>query len=299
MTATAGNLALVVNPAAGRGRASRLVPAVHDRLASAGHAVQVVAEVTPEATAKAVREVRGSVDGLVALGGDGLVHLLLPEIAQSGVPLGIVPAGTGNDLAVALGIPPDPLRAVALVGARDAAAFDAVRTGERWWASVLCAGFDSAINERVNRMRWPRGPRRYALGIFAELAALHTDEFSIDVDGTAWHGPATLVAVGNTWQYGGGYRMCAGADPCDGLLDVVIIGRVGRAELVRMLPRVRAGTHLGHPALTRLRGRRVTLAAEGVVAYADGERVAPLPVTADCVPGALRIWVPAEKRVGS
>lgn len=292
MTGTARDLALVVNAAAGRGRAGRLIPAVRDRLAAAGHAVQVIAEMTAEATAKAVRDIRPTVDGLVALGGDGLVHLLLPEVAESGIPLGILPAGTGNDLAVALGIPPDPLAAVALVGSGDPAAFDAVRTGERWWASVLCAGFDSAINERVNRMRWPHGPRRYVLGIFAELARLHADEFRIDVDGRTWRGPATLVAVGNTWRYGGGYRMCAGADPSDGLLDVVIIGPVGRAELVRMLPRVRRGTHLGHPALTRLRGRRVTLAADGVVAYADGERVAPLPVSAECVPGALRIWAP-------
>jgi len=115
---------------------------------------------------------------------------------------------------------------------------------------------------------------------------------TITVDGSAWTGPATLVAIGNTRQYGGGYRMVEGATPDDGLLDVIIIGKVRRAELVRMLPKVKSGRHLGHRALTRLQGKEISLVAAGVVAYADGERMGPLPITAECVPGAVRIWTP-------
>ncbi len=262
-------------------------------LTAGGAQVQMVVEPGPEATADATRAlVAAGVDGVVALGGDGLAHLLLQSVAGTGTPLGIIPAGAGNDLAVALAIPPDPPAAARVVLAGHTRAIDAVRSGDRWWGSVLCAGFDSAVNERGNRMRWPRGPRRYDVALLAELARLHPEPFTLTVDGLPWSGPAVLVAVGNTGQYGGGFRMVPQARVDDGLLDVTLVGPVRRTELVRMLPRVRAGRHLDHPAVTVLRGREIRLEADGVVAYADGERLAALPVVARCVPGALRIFAP-------
>jgi diacylglycerol kinase (ATP) len=287
------DVVLVVNPVAGRGRALRLLEPVRARLADDGHSVRVVAETGVEATQEAVQSaLASSIGGVVALGGDGLVHLLAQQLAQTDVPLGIVPAGTGNDFAAELGIPADPLAAAALIAECRPHLVDAVHTGERWWTSVLCAGFDSSINERANDIRWPRGPARYNLAILAELAALRAIDTVVTVDGQRWVGPSTLVAIGNTGQYGGGYRMCAGARPDDGLLDVVIVGQVGRADLVRMLPKVRSGRHLSHRAVTRMQGRDVTIEAPGIVAYADGERVGPLPVASKCVPGALRVWRP-------
>lgn len=289
----AGELALVVNATAGRGGADGLVDAVRAALRGAGHPVRVVAESSTEQTLAAVRSaMRSGVTGVVALGGDGLVHQLVGLLAETDVPLGVVPNGTGNDLAAGLGIPADPMAAVALITTGRPRNIDAVRSGSVWWGSVLCAGFDSAVNERANRMRWPHGSARYTVALAAELATLHTERLTVTVDEAHWSGKAILVAVGNTAQYGGGYRMCAGALPDDGLLDVVIVGDVGRTELLRMLPKVRAGTHSGHRAVHRLRGSVVTLAADGLVAYADGERVGPLPVTSRCVPWALRVWAP-------
>jgi diacylglycerol kinase (ATP) len=287
------DLVLLVNPTAGRGRASRLVEPVRDRLVRGGARVRTIAEPTPERTEDALRKALvDGVDGVVALGGDGLVHLTLQQLAGTDVPLGIVPAGTGNDIAVALRIPRDPLAAAELIGTAPTRPVDAVRSGDRWWLSVLCAGFDSAINERANRIRWPRGPRRYDVAILAELAMLRALPFTLSVDGTEWSGPAILVAVGNTEQYGGGYRMCAGADPTDGLLEVIIIGPVGRLELVRMLPKVKSAKHLQHPAVTVLRGREVKLHSPGVTAYADGEYIGDLPQTVTCESAALQVWAP-------
>ena len=101
-----------------------------------------------------------------------------------------------------------------------------------------------------------------------------------------------LVAVGNTLAYGGGYRICPAADPTDGLLDVVIGGEFSRAGLLRILPRVRRGTHVGHRLVSCHQAGTVTLDAEGIVAYADGERLGPLPLTATAVPGALTLLGP-------
>lgn len=292
----ADDVVLVANPAAGRNGGGSVLEAVRNSLSMAGRRVAVVHEASAAATLRAAeRAVAAAGPGatLVAIGGDGLVHLLLPLAATADVTLAIVPSGTGNDIALALHIPADPLAAAQLVLTGAVTAMDAVRTGDRWWASVLCAGFDSAINERANAMRWPPGRRRYDLAIAAELARLHTEDFTVDVGGERWSGSATLVAVGNTGQYGGGYQMCAQADPADGLLDVTIVGPVGRVDLARMLSAVRKGTHLGHPAVTTLRGREVRLAAAGVSAYADGERLGDLPLTATCRAAALRVIVPA------
>nr|WP_275586424.1 hypothetical protein [Geodermatophilus normandii] len=166
---------------------------------------------------------------------------------------------------------------------------DAGRTGARWWATVLCCGFDSAVTDRADRLRWPRGPRRYDVAILAELARLRPRAVTLTLDGEPRTRPVTLVAVGNTAWYGGGMRVCPDADPADGLLDVTVVGPVTRRELVRTRPRLTAGTHVEHPAVSVHRAARVELAGAGLTTYADGEPVAALPVVAEAVPGALRV----------
>ena len=151
---------------------------------------------------------------------------------------------------------------------------DAGRTGDRWWATVLCCGFDSAVSDRANRLRWPRGRRRYDVAILAELARLRPRELTLVLDGEARTLPVTLVAVGNTPWYGGGMKVCPGADPADGLFDVTVVGATSRLELIRTKPRLTLGTHVEHPLVTVHRAARVELSAPGVTTYADGEPVA-------------------------
>jgi diacylglycerol kinase (ATP) len=290
---------LLRNPTAGRGRSGAAFEALTQRLVAAGRAVAVAAGEDADAAVDRLRSLLG--DGaaaVVAVGGDGTVHQALQAVAGTGVPLGIIPAGTGNDIARALGLPQSP------AAAADAVA-EALRTGRsrpvdlgrvtltdgtvRWFAGVLGAGFDTVVNERANRMGFPRGPRRYDVAIFAELLRLRPRRYALELDGTVHDVEAVLVAVGNTCSYGGGFRICPAADPADGLLDVVVGGRFTRRGLVGILPHVRRGTHLGRPMVSAYRARKVTLAAEGITGYADGERLGPLPLTVECVPGALTL----------
>jgi diacylglycerol kinase (ATP) len=255
----------------------------------------VTAAQAESAAAAAVAE---GIAALVVVGGDGAVHAALQAVAGTTTPLGVIPAGTGNDLVRALDLPGEPLaaaRAVAqnlLAGA--VRTIDAGRTGGRWWATVLCCGFDSAVSDRANRLRWPRGRRRYDIAVLAELVRLRPREVTLVLDGESRTLPVTLVAVGNTPWYGGGMKVCPGADPTDGLFDVTVVGPVTRRELIATRPLLTAGTHVQHPAVTVHRAARVELSCDGVTTYADGEPVVPLPAVAECMPGALHILAAAR-----
>ncbi len=289
---------LLVNPAANTGRAGRLSAAVAGRLARAG-TVRVVMAESVAGTARLAHQAVADSDALVVLGGDGTVHQVLPALAQTGLPLGIIPAGTGNDGAVSLGLPTDPVAAAdaiaAALGDGGVRTVDLGRaetaTGPTWWLTVLCAGFDSAVNERANAMHWPRGPRRYDLAIAIEAIRLGPRRYTLILDGAEHVLDATIVTVCNTPRYGGGKLIAPDARLDDGVFEVCVIAPVSRRTLARLAPKLDRGGHVGHPAVTFHQARRVRVEADRL-AYADGERIGVLPVETECVPAALNVLAP-------
>lgn len=246
----------------------------------------------------AKRAVADGADVLAVVGGDGVAHLAVQACAESATALALIPAGTGNDLARGLGVPRDPVEAARAVA--DALRAQRLRridlgkiAGGGWFATVLCAGFDSRVNARANRMRWPRGQRRYDLAVVRELVGLRPMPVRVETETGTTELTATLVAVGNTPCYGGGIPVCPDADATDGLLDLTVVGEVTRRDLVRILPSLRTGRHVEHPAVCTLRAQRVRLGGDnGWLAYADGEPQARLPLSMRCVPGALAVVRP-------
>ena len=289
MTLPPRSVALLTNPTAGKGRGARFGVAASAVLREAGVEVRaLVGRDADEALDLARGAVADGVDALVVCGGDGLVHLGLQVVGGTDVPLGVIPAGTGNDVARYVDLPRnDPAAAARRVIAGVTRTLDLARTQGRFFATVMAAGFDAVVNERANRMRWPRGQMRYNLATLAELPAFAPRPYVIDLDGREQRLDATLVAIGNGPSFGGGLRITEGAVLDDGLLDVVVIKPLNRRELVRTYPKLFQGTHTTHPAYEHHRVRTVTVAAPGIVGYADGERIAPLPLTVECVPGAL------------
>ena len=287
-------IALLVNPTSGKGRGGRLLEPVAERLRSSGVDVDVVTgRDADEAFDRVRNRVAAGVDGVVAVGGDGLVNIALQVVAGTDVPLGVVPAGTGNDIARALGLSlAEPVAAVDLVVRGATRAVDLGRANGRWFAGVLGSGFDSMVNERANRMSWPSGRSRYNLAILAELRIFRPVPYELVLDGETWTTEAMLVAVGNGSSYGGGMRVCPDARLDDGLLDVTVLGPISKPEFLRVFPTVYKGTHVRHPAVTVRRARQVSLTSSGVTAYADGERVSVLPVTCDAVPDGMHVFAP-------
>ena len=287
-------ITLFVNPTAGRGRGAHAAQPAARALREAGFAVRtVVGNDADDALVRAREAVDGGTGALIAVGGDGMASLALQAVAETDVPLGVVAVGTGNDFARATGLPVrDPARAGEVIAealkAGHRRVLDLGQANGRWFGSVLASGFDSRVNDRGNRMRWPTGRLKYDLAMLAELATLRTVPYRVVLDdGEPLEIGATLVAVGNGPSYGGGMRMCADAVMDDGLLDVTVVGECSRSTLLRVFPRVYKGTHLTHPAVTTFRARKVTLEARGVTGYADGEPLGELPLTARVVPGAV------------
>ncbi|WP_214465818.1 diacylglycerol kinase [Microbacterium flavescens] len=298
-------VALLVNPTARGGAHAGAAAEAAERLRARGVKTAIISGGSAAESSELLRAaVALGTDAVAVAGGDGTVHLAIQEIAGTGIPLGIVPSGTGNDFAAMLG-----LRELDVTAAADAIAAGRTRTVDlarvtradgsaTYFGTVLASGFDSRVNDRANAMRWPRGGSRYNIALLLEFATLAGIPYEVDLelaDGTRERVARDLVmaTVGNGRTYGGGIPICPDADPADGLLDVVLVRPAGRLRLLRLLPRVYAGTHGGIPEVRMHRVRSVRLSSPGVTAYADGDPIGALPLTIDVAARTLTVFAPA------
>jgi diacylglycerol kinase (ATP) len=294
---------VLTNPASGHGSASHAAERAITQLHRRG--VDVVAIAGRDAV-HARQLVEGALergmDALVVVGGDGIISLALQVLAQTDIPLGLIPAGTGNDHAREFGIPsknPEAAADVIVDGVADEVDLGRISGADgtdRWFGTVMAAGFDSLVTDRTNRMRWPHGRMRYNLAMVAEISKLRLLPFRLSFDGGAEIATElTLAAFGNTKSYGGGMRICPNADPRDGQLDATMVASASRTRLIRLFPTVFKGTHIELDEVRTERARTITVDSPGINAYADGEYVCPLPVEVSAVPRALKILRPATR----
>ncbi|WP_416382572.1 diacylglycerol kinase [Nocardia beijingensis] len=305
-------ITVVTNPRSGHGRGGDAASVAIARFRAGG---AEVTEVCAPSAAETVRQVRDSIagsarpDAVVCVGGDGLINVTLPAVAETGVALGMIPAGTGNDLARELGVPTDdPQAAASLVLRGRTRTIDLGRIESSdppmWFATVAGTGFDARVTLRANEMRWPKGRLRYTVAALAEISGRFTVPYRVELvdavtDGLTNPGAgselateAVMVAVGNTRTYGGGMLICPDALMDDGLLDLTVVGALSRGEMLRLLPALSAGKRQNHPEVKQFRAAAVTLTAAGAPATADGEPAGTLPITIRAVPAALTVLVP-------
>ncbi|GEK79671.1 YegS/Rv2252/BmrU family lipid kinase [Agrococcus baldri] len=298
-------IAVLVNPVSGRGRGRDAADAVVARLRELGAEVLVsVGSSVEQSRQLAAAAVAARPAALVIIGGDGTLSTLLDALVGCGVPIALVPAGTGNDFARAIGVPIGPSHAaeaaaLALQGRPRPIDVGRVETADAaaHFLTVVAMGFDARVSDRTNRLRWPRGRARYYLALLIELARLRPVPFRVAVDdGPARARPGTLIAIGNTGSYGGGMPICPDSLPDDGQLDVTHVGPLSRIRLLRLFPLLLAGRHLERPEATALRATSVRVEAPGLVVYADGERIGTGSATVTVRPGALTMLVPQVAR---
>jgi diacylglycerol kinase (ATP) len=230
-------------------------------------------------------------EGVIAVGGDGLLHIILQRVTPAQIPFTIIPAGTGNDFVRTLGWSIENYdRQLESVTTTDPTPIDLGLVDGEWFGAILSTGFDSVVNEKANTLNWPKGPMKYNAAIAMEFPRFKARAYEITLDDRTISTEAMLIAVANGRSYGGGMLVCPNANITDGVFDVMILHPVSKIEFLKVFPRVFAGTHVSHPAVEIVRSRSVSIESKAV-AYADGERIGQLPVSAECIQGAVRSWV--------
>jgi diacylglycerol kinase (ATP) len=229
-------------------------------------------------------------EGVISVGGDGLAHSVLQVVVPRSIPFACIPAGTGNDIVRAFGWSLDDVNGfLNRVTSTPAIRIDLGNVDSEWFAAILSTGFDSVVNERANRLSWPKGPQRYNVAIAMELPRFAPIEYEITTDTRTFTTKAMLIAVGNGRSYGGGMLVCPHAKLDDGVFDVMILKPVSKIEFLKVFPKVYSGSHITHPQVEIFRTKKISLAANAI-AYADGERIGPAPISAECVRGAGLTW---------
>jgi YegS/Rv2252/BmrU family lipid kinase len=285
--------AILMNPASAGGKPVKVLPVLQRELTSAGAEHRVVETRDMPHAAHAAREAAGRGEVVVALGGDGLVGKLAGVLRDS-TPLGVVPAGRGNDFARALGIPEDTAGAtrVLLDGVRKA--LDLGEANGQPFACVASLGFDSDANRIANEARLVRGNLVYAYAALRALATWKPARFTVRLDGREHHFEGYGVAMANTPYYGGGMKVAPAADPSDGLLEVVWLEQTSKRRfLTKILPGAFKGAHVEEETVHVHRAREVEIAADRPFeVYGDGDPLTSLPATVRLVRGGLSVIVP-------
>ena len=285
--------ALVINPTSGSGKGAVIGKHVAEFLRARKVEYQIISGSSAISVASNLALFITNFpdsSGVIAVGGDGLAHTVLQKTTPAQIPLAVIPAGTGNDIVRSLGWPLEDIDPyLEAILSTPPTSIDLGLVNDEWFGAVLSTGFDSMVNERANTMSWPKGPMKYNAAIAIELPRFKPRRYEITLDDRSISTQAMLIAVANAPSYGGGMLVCPDADIEDSLFDVMVLHPVSKIEFLKVFPRVFKGTHVTHPAVEIVRSSSVKISADAV-AYADGERIGPLPISAQCIPRAMLTW---------
>lgn len=285
---------LIGNPASGGGRGAARAAVVERHLRAAGARVEAVLSERPGHAAELLAEPPPEIDRVVACGGDGLVSEVAAALAGGELAMAIAPAGRGNDVARALGMPLSlPLAARAAVEGSEKR-MDLGEAGGRLFCTAAACGLDAEVSRRsrASAFQLP-GPGTYVVELLRALASFEPFEFELEHDGGRLEGRALAIAAANTPTYGGGFRIAPDALLDDGCLDLCIVGAMSKLRAVRLFPTIFSGRHADLPEVTLVRSGGARLRTEPALGVeADGESLAATPVRYTCRDAALAVVVP-------
>ena len=257
--------AIVINPTSGQGKGAEVGKTVAGYFSKHDLKYQIISGTSAANVLKDLRLFLSNhrqCPGVISVGGDGLAHLILQAVVPSKTPFAVIPAGTGNDFVRAL----------------------------KWSLDDIEKQLDFVTTQDPTaKLKWPKGPAKYNVAIALELPTFKPSEFTIELDDRTIETQAMLIAVGNGSSYGGGMQVCPQASLTDGLFDVMILSPISKLEFIKVFPTVYSGTHIKHPEVSIYRSKKVRIHSTAI-AYADGERIGALPISAECVPSAGLTW---------
>lgn len=287
---------LLVNPAAGGGRALNALPAVEAALRGHGIALRTERTRSLDHARELVSAAADAGDAVVTLSGDGLIGCAAGVLrGRQDALLGTLPGGRGNDFVRVLGLPRDPVAAAHALPRCEVRPLDVGDVAGATFIGIASLGFDSDANRIANAAPSALGPFAYVYGALRALAAYRPATFTLTLDGgEVIERRAFTVAAANSKAYGGGMYLAPGAELDDGLLDVIVVGDMTRRHFVKGLPKVFKGVHVDEPEVEVRRARSVEIRADRPFdVYADGDPIGATPVTISCVPRAVPVLCPA------
>ncbi|MCL5676999.1 MAG: diacylglycerol kinase family lipid kinase [Firmicutes bacterium] len=294
------NIAVIVNPTAGRGRGMRIWQSLLPAVRESRHNVEpLFTRGAGDATRLAAQTAAAGADRVVSLGGDGTLFETVNGLVGTGAALGVIPGGTGNDFCRAMGIPRTPREALDVAFGDYTVQVDVGQKLDRYFINAAGVGLDAEVCRETNAIpKYFGGTVPYLVGVGKALIKFRPRPVTIDVDGQVTTQPITLLAIANGQYYGAGMHIAPDADPTDGWFDLVRAGDLSLPELLRALPRLYPGTHLSLPKVTVSRGRRVTITSDyPLPVQLDGEVAGTLPVTIQLLPSALTVAAPLDAAV--
>jgi diacylglycerol kinase (ATP) len=297
---TDGTLFLM-NPKAGSGRAGQVWDGLRAALPAHPRAIRAITAADPAAADRELAQALadGSPERLIVVGGDGSVHLAVNTLFRMGVQdrvsLGLVPAGTGSDLARTLGLPREPRAALERALTAPPSPLDALAVlmdgrEPHWALNVASAGISGLVDEMVNAQP-VRGTTAFLTATLKALGRYQPFTARVELDGELWYqGGVFLLAIANGRFFGKGMRVAPRAEVDDGLADVVLVRPMPRWQIPLRMPRIYLGTHLDQPNVAWRRARRIRLEPEGPFPPfdVDGELLPSGAATFELLPGVLR-----------
>lgn len=288
--------AIVFNPVSGGGKHADLAEKIGDILASRGYTHRLFrTQCEGDGTHQAQLALDCGCEALVCIGGDGTLSEVVQPMAKSGIPLYIVPGGTGNDFARAFGLPSEPIRAFTaqLDGRRDQ--IDCGSINGKAFLNISGSGFDVEVLRKTEELKgiYPGG-KAYTKAVLAVLSSYQAFEADVSIDGGDFvHESCTIIEVANGRYFGGGMCVAPGSSFDDGLFDIVIVKRVPSRVIPLLLPLFKFGLHVYLPVARVIRARRVVLRSKGMVANIDGQLKEMDEAVYEVLQGALTVMRPA------
>ena len=291
-------LGVIINPAANRGRGNLIGDRALAAFREAGvKTIDLSGQSASDARERANQALSASeVGAIVAIGGDGTSQLGVNIAMEHSVPIGLVPAGSGNDQVREIGVPlGDPDAAVLNIveGMKKPKPVDVmwVETSAKsfWSFGSVSAGFDALCAKRANSLRWPKGPNSYVAAMLLELPSFEPIRYKIEADGKTREIKAMLCGVANVKNFGGGMKISPESEMQDGELEVFILHEVSRPKLLKIFPSVYKGEHIRYSEVEIFKAKQIRISNDGFPVSCDGELIGNAPFSVTLHPGKLQL----------